>query len=52
MPDIDIDFDAERREEVIKYVEDKYGKSHVSGIITFLIYLQNKLLGMLLEYLM
>lgn len=35
MPDIDIDFDAERREEVIKYVEDKYGKSHVSGIITF-----------------
>ena len=35
MPDIDIDFDAEKRDEVIKYVEEKYGKKHVSGIITF-----------------
>ena len=35
MPDIDIDFDALRRDEVIKYVIDKYGKEKVSGIITF-----------------
>lgn len=35
MPDIDIDFDAEKRDEVIKYVISKYGKNRVSGIITF-----------------
>lgn len=35
MPDIDVDFDAERRDEVIKYVEEKYGVNRVSGIITF-----------------
>lgn len=35
MPDIDIDFDAEKRDEVIEYVEEKYGRKHVSGIITF-----------------
>ena len=35
MPDIDIDFDAEKRDEVIRYVEEKYGKDRVSGIITF-----------------
>ncbi len=35
MPDIDVDFDAEKRDEVIKYVVDKYGKEKVSGIITF-----------------
>lgn len=35
MPDIDIDFCYERRDEVIRYVEDKYGKEHVSQIITF-----------------
>ena len=35
MPDIDIDFDAEKRDEVIKYVGEKYGRKHVSGIITF-----------------
>lgn len=35
MPDIDIDFDAERRHEVINYVIDKYGKERVCGIITF-----------------
>lgn len=35
MPDIDVDFDAERRDEVIKYVEEKYGINKVSGIITF-----------------
>lgn len=35
MPDIDIDFCYERRDEVIRYVEQKYGKDHVSQIITF-----------------
>ena len=35
MPDIDIDFSDERREEVIDYVVDKYGKEHVAQIITF-----------------
>ncbi len=35
MPDIDIDFDDVRRQEVIDYVADKYGKDHVAQIITF-----------------
>jgi DNA polymerase-3 subunit alpha len=35
MPDFDIDFCNERREEVIKYVTDKYGKERVGQIITF-----------------
>lgn len=35
MPDIDIDFCFERREEVIEYVQDKYGEEAVSGIVTF-----------------
>lgn len=35
MPDIDIDFDDERREEVIDYVKGKYGEESVSRIITF-----------------
>jgi len=35
MPDIDIDFDDERRDEVIHYVAAKYGESHVAQIITF-----------------
>jgi len=35
MPDIDLDFADTRRDEVIQYVEDKYGKDHVSQIITF-----------------
>ncbi|MCK9478635.1 MAG: DNA polymerase III subunit alpha [Firmicutes bacterium] len=35
MPDIDIDFDYERRGEVIDYVVQKYGKTHVAQIITF-----------------
>ncbi len=35
MPDIDIDFCAERRGEVIDYVFDKYGHDHVAQIITF-----------------
>ena len=35
MPDFDIDFCQNRREEVIQYVSDKYGKNNVSQIITF-----------------
>ena len=35
MPDIDIDFEDERREEVINYVSRKYGQDHVAQIITF-----------------
>lgn len=35
MPDIDIDFCFERREEVIDYVKGKYGDNSVSRIITF-----------------
>ena len=35
MPDFDIDFCYERRPEVIDYVARKYGRDHVSQIITF-----------------
>ena len=35
MPDIDTDFCVERRDEVIKYVTEKYGKDHVAQIVTF-----------------
>lgn len=35
MPDIDLDFADTRRDEVISYVEEKYGKDHVAQIITF-----------------
>lgn len=35
MPDIDVDFCYERRQEVIDYVGRKYGEGHVSQIITF-----------------
>ena len=35
MPDIDIDFCYRRREEVIEYVKEKYGESHVAQIVTF-----------------
>ncbi|WP_239618294.1 DNA polymerase III subunit alpha [Cohnella mopanensis] len=35
MPDIDIDFSDERRDEVIRYVVEKYGSEHVAQIITF-----------------
>lgn len=34
-PDIDIDIADERRDEVIRYVADKYGEDHVAQIITF-----------------
>jgi len=35
MPDIDMDFDERRRDEVIRYVARKYGSDHVAQIITF-----------------
>ncbi len=35
MPDFDIDFCMDRREEVIKFVQEKYGRDKVGQIITF-----------------
>jgi DNA polymerase-3 subunit alpha len=35
MPDVDVDFCIEGRDEVIQYVTDKYGKENVAQIITF-----------------
>jgi DNA polymerase-3 subunit alpha len=35
MPDIDMDFPDNRRDEVLRYVQDKYGKNHVISIVTF-----------------
>lgn len=35
MPDIDIDFDDEGRDKIIKWVVEKYGKSNVAQIITY-----------------
>ena len=35
MPDIDVDFCYERRDEVIRYIKDKYGEDKVAQIITF-----------------
>ncbi|MFC1998307.1 DNA polymerase III subunit alpha [Chloroflexota bacterium] len=35
MPDIDLDFQDDRRDEVIAYVSRKYGSDHVAQIITF-----------------
>ncbi|MDP6109050.1 MAG: DNA polymerase III subunit alpha, partial [Rhodospirillales bacterium] len=35
MPDFDIDFCQDRRDEVIRYVQEKYGRDHVAQIITF-----------------
>ncbi|MEX2297056.1 MAG: DNA polymerase III subunit alpha, partial [Dongiaceae bacterium] len=35
MPDFDIDFCQDRRDEVIRYVQDKYGRDRVAQIITF-----------------
>ncbi len=35
LPDIDIDFDAERREEIIAYIRAKYGEDNVAQIVTF-----------------
>jgi DNA polymerase-3 subunit alpha len=35
MPDIDIDFDERRRNEVIRYVNDKYGSDRVAQVVTY-----------------
>ena len=35
LPDVDMDFQDDRREEVINYVVSKYGRDHVAQIITF-----------------
>jgi len=35
MPDIDVDFCFEKRPQIIRYVEEKYGRDNVSQIITF-----------------
>ena len=35
LPDIDIDFQDDRRDEIIEYVKDKYGREQVCQIITF-----------------
>ncbi|MDR3690186.1 MAG: DNA polymerase III subunit alpha [Fimbriimonas sp.] len=35
MPDIDMDFEDARREEIIQYVTEKYGTDHVAQIVTF-----------------
>lgn len=38
MPDIDIDFQDDRRDEVIRYVVEKYGQDHVAQIVTYSTY--------------
>jgi len=35
MPDIDVDFEAERRDDVMKYVIDLYGQEHVAMVATY-----------------
>ena len=35
MPDIDTDFPDDKRDEVIEYVKNKYGKDHVAHIVTY-----------------
>jgi len=35
LPDIDIDFDPERRDEIIEYIRDTYGQDNVAQIVTF-----------------
>ena len=35
MPDVDTDFCVEKREQVINYIKEKYGKEKVGQIITF-----------------
>jgi len=38
MPDIDLDFCARRREEVIQYVYERYGESHVGMVCNYVTY--------------
>ena len=35
MPDVDIDFDDDGRYRVFQYIEEKYGKDHISHVITY-----------------
>ena len=35
MPDIDVDFDERRRDEVIEYVKQKYGSDKISQVVTY-----------------
>ena len=35
MPDIDVDFDDQHRQDVIEHIKEFYGEDHVSGVITF-----------------
>ena len=35
MPDIDVDFDERRRDEVIEYVREKYGSDKISQVVTY-----------------
>ena len=35
MPDIDVDFDDQHRQEVIDHVREVYGEDHISGVITY-----------------
>lgn len=35
LPDIDIDFEDTRRDEIIQYIHQKYGQEHVAYIVTF-----------------
>ncbi len=35
MPDVDIDFDDDGRYRVFQYIEEKYGKEHISHVITY-----------------
>ncbi len=35
MPDIDIDFDVERRSEVVQFIKDRFGHDHCSQIVTY-----------------
>lgn len=49
MPDIDIDFSDNRRDEVIDYVQDKYGAEYVSQIVTFGTYAARSVLNELIK---
>lgn len=35
LPDIDLDFETDKKEKVVQYVMEKYGQEHVANIITF-----------------
>ncbi|EPL01842.1 bacterial DNA polymerase III alpha subunit, partial [Chlamydia psittaci 02DC14] len=35
MPDIDIDVQDDRRQEILDYIQQKYGKEYVANIVTF-----------------